>query len=284
MIQCDSGHLNGDLIACARYRIYDIRAKADKDQTTHVLFIIHLPRQVSSSLVGFQGEPWISVHIDDLNTSEEDVVELQDAIGGAYISDMFIGAIREKICNDDHSCQTRSDMMNDQVLDASIEEVQNVNSISSNQWALATNHALVDTKKNYTEPMEMAIEDIEDVCSDEQNGAISLISCDKQPSAFHEPQVQEISLPPLKEAQAQTEMVKHVRSIGSFTQRQLSNSQNDYPVSKVQYKNPLFKRLHKCIQPAASRLEDFTMKRSTKRVELLVPLIPKDIPNDFGKE
>ena len=98
VIQCDSGHLNGDLIACARYRIYDERVKAlgrkeiqKRKGVTHVLFIINLPHHVSSStFVGFQGDPWISIHIDDLRPSVGDTIEPSRAIT-ATISELFIG-------------------------------------------------------------------------------------------------------------------------------------------------------------------------------------------------
>ena len=70
MLQCDSGHLDGELIACAKYRIVDEWIKKRSTQTqaiTHVLVIIHLPMQAKlSSLVGFQGGSWTSVHIDEL--------------------------------------------------------------------------------------------------------------------------------------------------------------------------------------------------------------------------
>ena len=98
VIQCDSGHMNGDLIACARYRIYDERVKAmeknkiqGRNVVTHVLFIINLPYQVSgSSFVGFQGDPWISAHIDDLRPSSGDTIEPLYAIS-TTISKLFIG-------------------------------------------------------------------------------------------------------------------------------------------------------------------------------------------------
>ena len=98
VIQCDSGHLNGDLIACARYRIYDERVNAlnnnkiqNRDGVTHVLFIINLPHQVSSStFVGFQGNPWISSHIDDLRPTSSDTIEPLHAIA-TNISELFIG-------------------------------------------------------------------------------------------------------------------------------------------------------------------------------------------------
>ncbi len=98
VIQCDSGHLNGDLIACARYRVYDERVNAlnknkiqNRDGVTHVLFIINLPHQVSgSSFVGFQGDPWISAHIDDLRPTSSDTIEPLHAIETS-ISKLFIG-------------------------------------------------------------------------------------------------------------------------------------------------------------------------------------------------
>ena len=75
IIQCDSGHLYGDLLACARYRIDDEIAKIrwrEGQGSTHVLFVIHLPRQAEthkSSFVGFQGGSWISAYIDDIRGS-----------------------------------------------------------------------------------------------------------------------------------------------------------------------------------------------------------------------
>ena len=99
VIQCDSGHKNGNLIACARYRIYDERIKAlnknkvqNRVGVTHVLFIINLPHQVSSSssFVGFQGDPWISYHIDDLRPTSGNTIEPLQAIS-ATISELFIG-------------------------------------------------------------------------------------------------------------------------------------------------------------------------------------------------
>ena len=101
IIQCDFGHADGDLIACARYRIYDMRAKAllqfssGLSHTTHVLFIIHLPVQaVQSSFVGFQGDPWVSCHIDELRRSGEGTLTLEVA-QGAPISELFYGGRRK---------------------------------------------------------------------------------------------------------------------------------------------------------------------------------------------
>ena len=99
IIQCDSGHLYGDLVACARYRIDDEREKAHLQRkpnhgVTHVLFIIHLPRREmggnreGSSFVGFQGGSWISAHVDDIRAPSEEDLTLQEALS-APINELF---------------------------------------------------------------------------------------------------------------------------------------------------------------------------------------------------
>ena len=91
IIQCDSGHSNGDLIACARNRIYDVRSEKEGD--THVVFVIHLPHQAAnSSFVGFQGDPWISVHIDDLRPTSDSTIMPYEAMD-TPISQLFLGSI-----------------------------------------------------------------------------------------------------------------------------------------------------------------------------------------------
>ena len=99
VIQCDSGHLNGDLIACARYRIddqsFNKRLSSNRDGqigascNTHVLFLIHLPHKVvNSSLGGFQGLPWMCAHIDDLRPDLDITIVPEQAIN-MTISELF---------------------------------------------------------------------------------------------------------------------------------------------------------------------------------------------------
>ena len=102
IVQCDSGHLYGDLIACARYRVDDEREKSSSRWSadygrTHVLFIVHLPRRggeggdgddALGSFVGFQGGKWLSAHIDDLRAPSEAALSLEDALHTS-ISNLF---------------------------------------------------------------------------------------------------------------------------------------------------------------------------------------------------
>ena len=77
IVQCDSGHLDSDLIACAKYRVDDIREEQFRSASNdddiqpfngccHVLFTVLIPREHNkSSFVGFLGGDWICAHIDD---------------------------------------------------------------------------------------------------------------------------------------------------------------------------------------------------------------------------
>ncbi len=84
--------------------MYEERAKRKLKSTilgtsTHVLFIIHLPRQ-ASSFVGFQGDPWISTHIDDLRVPTEESVTLAQAVQSS-ISDLFYSEMRHEMVQDE---------------------------------------------------------------------------------------------------------------------------------------------------------------------------------------
>ena len=101
IIQCDSGHIYGDLIACARYRIEDEKQKMTiKQKPTHVLFIINLPRQAEkelSSFARFHDGVWVSAHIDNIRISSESDLTLEDA-QSTPISQLFYS--EAKIVND----------------------------------------------------------------------------------------------------------------------------------------------------------------------------------------
>lgn len=93
ILQCDSGHLDGELIACAKYRIMDECIKSRRSYTqpvTRILVIIHLPIQAKlSSFVGFQSGSWSSVHIDELLSYHDLHGMPLEELTPNYISELF---------------------------------------------------------------------------------------------------------------------------------------------------------------------------------------------------
>ena len=87
IIQCDNGHENIDLIACARYRTKDERSKQQSYGVTHVVFVVQLPRMNGGTkFPSFQGGPWISTHIDDLHGNDNATNTIKQAIHSSMSS------------------------------------------------------------------------------------------------------------------------------------------------------------------------------------------------------
>ncbi|XP_065899490.1 E3 ubiquitin-protein ligase rnf213-alpha-like isoform X3 [Dysidea avara] len=82
IIQCDSGHKHSDLIACARYRVLDEKTQAAHlNNTTHVVFIIGLPRRNGGTkFVSFQGGKWESYHVDSLVSPKDSLFTIKQAL------------------------------------------------------------------------------------------------------------------------------------------------------------------------------------------------------------
>ena len=55
IIQCDSGDVNSDLIACAKYCVEDeyTQSRANIKGKAHVVFLIQLPRLAGGCFLGF---------------------------------------------------------------------------------------------------------------------------------------------------------------------------------------------------------------------------------------
>ncbi|XP_053396356.1 E3 ubiquitin-protein ligase rnf213-alpha-like [Mercenaria mercenaria] len=81
VIQCDSGDVNVNLIACARYCVLDEIEKMREEITApvHVVFIVQLPR--NGRFPGFQCGVWHSAHIDDLLPDDLKMPAVEDMIG-----------------------------------------------------------------------------------------------------------------------------------------------------------------------------------------------------------
>ena len=142
IIQCDSGHLAGDLIACARYRVLEERREniqrsqlcnnatgsgsVSSHPITHVLFIIHLPkREFGSSFVGFQGDPWVCTHIDNLLPSEDSIgtPQLQDVMGRSICELFYQSEDVKKQDSFEVIIESDSQYMNDDGIERSGVEV-----------------------------------------------------------------------------------------------------------------------------------------------------------------
>lgn len=289
IIQCDSGHLNGNLIACARYRIYDLRAKADDKQTTHVLFIIHLPHQhvANSSFVGFQGDPWISSHIDDLRPTSGTGVSAYEAIG-LTISELFLGrpktkphlqaegrhfaGVERQLRSQEHQREkpNQGDGIEKDAL-VSWEESEEVTG-KQEYWAESV-HTQESGKMEISSSSQvsskfprMTLDDVEQFEFE-----------DLQPhSASPKPEEENNATVPVgvsTNRAPRSGASPKLNAAFSLGSPGMVEPRREKPLPS---RSPLFKRLHGCIQAAASRLKDFTSKRSTKRVEILVHLIPKD--------
>lgn len=207
IIQCDSGYLHADLIACARYRIFDERARVPNQVSTHVLFIINVPRHVvNSTFVGFQGEPWLSYHIDDLRPSFSTSVLPHQAVE-ASLSQIFIGSLTPvTIVGASGQQELPDDQSRVEEYTLAKTEVGTESSICSQQLELVEDEVVHHKNLDHAETVHVA----------------------------------------------QSEPVTHP------------------------HVPPQYQRLYGCIQAAASKCQQFTThKRATRRVEILLKLIPQ---------
>ena len=257
IIQCDSGHLHGDLIACARYRIYDMRAKAllNKYQishTTHVLFIIHLPVQtVHSSFVGFQGDPWISCHIDELRPSEKGAITLEGA-QGVPISRLFYGGLEED--------ETQLPELERQTSDFS----RNIDGIVFERMRSAEGEEEVDDIRVVEGDIKVMDivkkEGTENSRSSKESSTSSQIEETKESEG---PQSDKDDIIERKRPVSPSLPLSDSVSVPRWTRT----------FSEI-YTQCV--RLNSCIQAAASRLQNYTQnkERAAERVKLLIELIP----------
>ena len=244
IIQCDSGHSNGDLIACARNRIYDVRSEKEGD--THVVFVIHLPHQAAnSSFVGFQGDPWISVHIDDLRPTSDSTIMPYEAMGTA-ISQLFLGDI---IPDDQFGVP-----MDQQGGEANANDEGASSDIEMDSKPSRPSRREDDSEGTQVLPSEMEGEG-ESMDEDE--------------------------LPPNEENGEQMSEGSGAEDVeGERMEEEAAGVERPQPMTLPP---PQCQRLHGCIQAAASKLQDDNKRRATQRVEILVNLVPKDIPLPLGK-
>ena len=98
IVQCISGDLTFNLLACARHFLLKQRAEITENlgdiNPIHIIVIIQLPRILGGypDFVGFQGQQWESVHIDELFTPSFYVPTLEN-VKDQSLSDLFEASI-----------------------------------------------------------------------------------------------------------------------------------------------------------------------------------------------
>ena len=283
IVQCDSGHINGNLIACARYRIYDMRAKtllntSQFSHITHVLFIVHLPVQAThSSFVGLQGDPWVSCHIDELRPSDPGAIRLEEA-QAVPISELFYGGLGR--VKPDLERQT-SDFA------GSVEGMafEHMRSAEGEDQLMETEEEgeRGEEKEGVVEgDMEVIV--IEDEEEEETESGSTSRESQEEPMKHDEQQNEDddvivmegpVRRPPSPPSSDVIEMEGPSAAPPDHRQREMD------PVS---WKDKSFSemcrqcvRLNGCIQAAASRLQDtdYNKQRAAERVRLLINLIPR---------
>ncbi|KAK3715936.1 hypothetical protein QZH41_016501 [Actinostola sp. cb2023] len=98
IVQCIPGDMTFNLLACARHLLLKQRAEITElhldNKPIHIIVIIQLPRVLGGypDFVGFQGQRWESVHIDELFTPSLYVPSLE-SIKDQSLSDLFEASI-----------------------------------------------------------------------------------------------------------------------------------------------------------------------------------------------
>ena len=273
------GYIADDLIACARNRVYDMRAKAARDSKshknldpneehteaedvvfgTHVLFIVYLPVQtLHSSLVGFQGDPWISAHIDEIRPSSESILTL-DIAQGVSISKLFYGPLE-----DDELSDQINPLLPESPADygSNVQQINNVVGPSTQVLSLGP----------YSQ-----------VLASGSGPATQVVV----PSGAG-PAGQFI---PTNNSGPNQQMIPSVSSLGEQQEEEMPQAAPK-PANIPQRRHKIIhrmytqcRRLHVCIQAAASRLVHLTpnKKWATKRVEWLTDFIPREPTFPIGK-
>ncbi|KAI8490437.1 hypothetical protein Bbelb_317050 [Branchiostoma belcheri] len=85
VVQCDSGDINSNLIACASHTVQAERAQIDNLKST-VVFVIQLPRNTRKGFSGLGGGQWLCYHIDDVHPPNDYSPDVAAMIGKSVSS------------------------------------------------------------------------------------------------------------------------------------------------------------------------------------------------------
>ena len=60
----------GNLVECAKYYLQEMVNTTDRNSQFDVFLVVQVPRIAGGCYAGYPGEPWTSVHIDELRSPE----------------------------------------------------------------------------------------------------------------------------------------------------------------------------------------------------------------------
>ena len=282
----------------------------EQEGSTHVLFVIHLPQQViGSSFVGFQGDPWISTHIDDLRRTNNNTDTLNKAMTMPISSLFIIPDVeheeempmeienvlgKEELQEDETHHNTKMEVEDSQETELSVHhdlDIQHPVFLATSPVEGSMEQTPLPTDQlEISHPADRFISSPKDSVPSSE-GSMNHIMIDLQES------MEQLNVEkPSKEMPEQlyvsednTEVTEQVMD-SSVTQHFRAHQEAFNKDSKCQLqptalkKSGYFDQLHSCIQAAASRIQDSTenKERATERVKLLVDLIPR-FPDVLGE-
>ena len=224
---------------------------------THVLFIVYLPRQtMHSSLVGFQGDPWISAHIDEIKPSTEGIDSL-DIAQGVSISKHFYARLED----DEQSKQINLTPLPESFANykPNLQPIENVAGPNT-QIVLPVRNSQQLSGCNFT--MQVAVPFGSGLLEADPFGHV---------------------IPTINSGPYQ-QMISSVSSLGEHQEEEMPQAAPkpanipQLPHKTIPQMYTQCRRLHVCIQAAASRLVHLTPNKNwaTKRVEWLTDFIPRE--------
>ena len=231
-----------------------------------MLFIIHLPRHVlGSSFVGFQGDPWISAHIDVLRPTMHNTITLHETMGMS-ISDLFYG----KLTADKEG---REEEVGELYQDDAMEVMQVQGNPPSFQGGFNQDKEMQVEEERRSRSPQLEQPEMDTSVEGETPYKKAKADAPESTPDFAEMLERQL-LPKVPNGVESEELVLH-------TPPPVQKKDDSLPHLHTQ-----FRRLHGCIQPAASRLQDSltNKERTTKRVAILVSLIPRNPSFPLGMQ
>ena len=226
----------------------------------HVVFIVHLPVQAAcSTFVGFQGDPWISCHIDELKPSAKNGITLETA-QGVTVSQLFYGGPK-LVKLERQTSEVSNNMAFERLpgmyqrLEEGMEEYKEENGDFGHQRREGSEKEIkiedIEGEVHSHAIEKYSPEGVEEPEDSRRNGRISQKDSAHSPSTYHE---------------MLSEKVASLRT----------------PFSDV-YAQCV--RLNNCIQAAASRVQDSRVnkRKAAERVQILIQIIPQKPTFPLGK-